>query len=73
MESYMKKMSQLTRLIVVIVISVFFSQLFLQYEQYHRTGCWGSFVSTRDIPAVLGPIFVIVVIVYWAKKSAKRD
>jgi len=69
----MKKMSPLMKLGIVIAISVFFGQLFLQYEEYRRTGCWGPFVSSKDIPAVIGLIFVIVVIVYWHKKSIKRD
>jgi hypothetical protein len=58
---------------IVLVIGVIGGELLFQYEEYRIHGYWPFFELRRDIPSVLGLIFVVVLSFYLVKKRAKRE
>ena len=69
----MKKVTPLVRLGIVIVVGVIGGEFLFQYEHYRRFRYWEFFVASRDIPAMLGLIFVVILLIYFVKRNTKRE
>lgn len=69
----MRKKNPLARLVICIVIGTIGGELLFLYKSYRIHGYWNFFEPHRDIPALLGLIFVVALVMYLVKNYPKEE